>query len=461
MPALLAALALHSLVYEAPSLEDPGDISCQGWCDKIVHCQNKQCSSCSMCGKTVACRPTRKDDLHHESCESWCKAEQMGPHCNTCACRRCDFCSSLVKGGVEDFTPIKCAPASKDDLPYEACSKWCRPEESGVHCGRCACKQCEFCDAVSSAAVPSIGLATIGNKCKPLTRDDASVESCRSYCKSGLVASHCSRCDCKGCSFCSAAELEKCSPFDKADSNVQGCEPFCNPARAKDNCLVCRCKKCDFCRTSFASEKEKPRVALPSPPEVQCATIAQSGSWAGGLIAQVRMEVWEVGGVVRLVYEPGVELDVAKTSGAELQPALSSASVLTFVLGSEEKALRVSNNHRAFEVPSNLIYTSPRTVLLDPIGFVSSTSLPVAPRLPAYRHVQAERMRHCPWLQHFSCLAQMSTCTLTVHKHNFQNKCAATTTKTRTAPPPPPPILHATSCSCPCRLRGAHGVCLS
>ena len=209
----------------------PGEAECQGWCDKLIHCQNPQCSSCPLCGKIVACAPISKDDLRHESCEQWCKPEHKGAHCKSCACRSCGFCdASTAAEGRGHTTPVECAPQNKDDLPYEACTKWCKLTYKDIHCVNCACKQCGFCTATSTPAGTSpapLGMPTAmqdgqsSKQCTPVMRDDASVESCKSYCKRDHSAAHCARCDCKACNFCSATELGECSPFNAADSSVE------------------------------------------------------------------------------------------------------------------------------------------------------------------------------------------------------------------------------------------------
>ena len=201
----------------------PGTTQCEGWCNKIVHCSNPVCSACQMCGEAVACTPISKDDLHHESCEGWCKAENKGPHCNACACRRCSFCgkpkitSAVGITGVDQ--PVECKKTSREDFAYEACSNWCKAEYKSTHCEVCACKACGFCGAkgpgdsssdhpvTAGSKASEMQVGTAGKACASASRDDSSVETCKSYCKKDHAAAHCERCDCKACGFCSAGEV--------------------------------------------------------------------------------------------------------------------------------------------------------------------------------------------------------------------------------------------------------------
>jgi len=70
--------------------------ACAGFCERDAlgqsHCDSPECHSCEVCAQRIACVPTKREDLAHESCERWCKAEHAKSHCSTCACRSCGFC---------------------------------------------------------------------------------------------------------------------------------------------------------------------------------------------------------------------------------------------------------------------------------------------------------------------------------------------------------------------------------
>ena len=257
----------------------PRDIShesCEPWCNSqhhTEHCTTCACKSCGWCGsagggalqpsaaapKGDACAPVAHDDGKFQSCKGYCQEKHASTHCKRCDCQSCNFCQAA--GGAlapaAPRTPASsnnlppdsgraCTRNDANDLPYEACSKWCKPEHRGSHCSACACKSCAFCGGSESPG-ESIGIITSGGggQCTASSHDDGGVESCKGYCSEKHASAHCTRCDCKACGFCSAQRT--CSPHDAADSSVEACESFCLAGRAKDHCPLCRCKRCGFC----------------------------------------------------------------------------------------------------------------------------------------------------------------------------------------------------------------------
>lgn len=219
-------------------------------------------------------------------------------------------------------------------MAYEACAAWCKPSYKDVHCSNCACKACGFCAAPVPGAV--VKTQSAGKTCAAASVDDGKAEDCKLYCTEKHSAAHCARCDCKACPFCAPERRVACAAHNSADSSVASCETFCNAQHATSHCPLCRCKLCSFCNGPTG-------LALPPPPpDAACATVTKRGAWSGGIIAQVRMKVWEAGSVVRLEYEPGVEVSVAKVQGASLR--VVGLSTLTFTLADTDAAVKVGAN---------------------------------------------------------------------------------------------------------------------
>ena len=263
----------------------PSDLkheACQQWCKgahATTHCQSCACKSCSFCtsgtiidvpapGPPVTCAPSAKDDGKVEACKSYCQDKHASAHCPRCDCKACGFCSAVaiaaksaasaasaaaaMAAPVLPFTPaVTCLPFNNDDLKFESCAMWCKPEHRSSHCSLCACKTCNFCGGIASPTggggqrSPVSSIAA-GKACASVSPDDGKVEACKSYCQERHASAHCPRCDCQACGFCSARQV--CSPHNAADTSVESCEGFCLETRSKDHCPLCRCKRCSFCQ---------------------------------------------------------------------------------------------------------------------------------------------------------------------------------------------------------------------
>lgn len=444
--------------------------SCEKWCNSAhagSHCANCACRRCPFCGvaepspptstpatsasmpnlqetasplaSPTACSPVASDDGNVQSCKPYCQEKHGASHCPRCDCQTCPFCLRPS----DAFSPVshavlehkECTPVDKNDLRYEECSRWCAVAHRGVHCSACACKTCAFCGgaeggggaaaapSASSASAASLAAITAGasKACKPASKDDGKVETCKSYCAEMHAAAHCTRCDCKSCNFCASSAA--CEPHDKRDSKVASCEIFCNPAHVDSHCPLCRCKTCAFCGggslpgggsavappptavavpcepftskylgsngdVSFATCepfcraehavshcplcrckqcsfcRDHPVVAAggdpwrfpPPPPDPLCARIGRRGSWADGIIAQVRLKVWEQKSLVRIDWpEAMAAASVVKVDGARL--TLASGSSYTFELDDMAKALSVGGEKAVSSWPRRVAYT--------------------------------------------------------------------------------------------------------
>ena len=220
----------------------------------------------SIAGK--ACASASKDDGKVEACKSYCQDKHASAHCPRCDCKACGFCSAVaiaaksaasaasaaaaMAAPVLPFTPaVTCLPFNNDDLKFESCAMWCKPEHRSSHCSLCACKTCNFCGGIASPTggggqrSPVSSIAA-GKACASVSPDDGKVEACKSYCQERHASAHCPRCDCQACGFCSARQV--CSPHNAADTSVESCEGFCLETRSKDHCPLCRCKRCSFCQ---------------------------------------------------------------------------------------------------------------------------------------------------------------------------------------------------------------------
>ena len=479
---------------------------CAFWCTRgsaSSHCGHSDCAACDICASRVACEPTSRDDLAHESCEPWCNGLHGATHCPSCACRKCSFCAAAstaaVVGGSAAGTSIAaakaipaapvlvaeptaceatanddgsavacksycqarhasahcprcdckgcdfcvhpvsaspaaaapaapapaapkgpvCTPFSKDDLNYEACATWCKAEHRGTHCNSCACRACAFCGGAEAPGDADHALAAIksgsllGTKtCEPTSRDDGKVEHCKSYCLDRFASSHCTRCDCKACSFCSSRHA--CTPHDAHDSTIESCEGACSEQHATAHCPLCRCKKCGFCQAggqqvavacepldekdvsyatcerfcnanhvqshcplcrcrqcsfcqSGASQdathaQSLASAAPPPPPDPSCAALVKSGAWADGIIVQVRMKAWESKSLVRFDWADGVGIggegaggapEVRNVNGATLVQRTklgATGGSLSFSLGDAARAASVGQHLKAFEI---------------------------------------------------------------------------------------------------------------
>ncbi len=261
---------------EPTSARDVAHESCEPWCNtqhQKEHCPTCACRKCPFC-KTAqlsessgnvlsaekACTPLAVDDGKVQACKSYCQERHASTHCKRCDCQSCSFCQRMATAAAATAAPKPtsmsvhqppdtgkaCVKTDANDLPYEACSKWCKAEHRGSHCHTCACKTCSFCGGDERPGVEQAATVVGGGACTAASRDDGHVESCKGYCSEKHASAHCARCDCKACGFCSIQR--SCTPHDAADSAVEACEGFCLESRPQDHCPLCRCKRCGFCR---------------------------------------------------------------------------------------------------------------------------------------------------------------------------------------------------------------------
>jgi hypothetical protein len=142
----------HAVAYLASTPRRRTD-TCAAWCTRDAHsqshCGHPECAACDMCATRVECTPTKKDDLSHEACEPWCKAEHAKAHCPVCACRACSYCqqsqSAATTGAIitvpQAVVPagVACEPTARDDGNAVACKPWCATKHAQAHCPRCDC----------------------------------------------------------------------------------------------------------------------------------------------------------------------------------------------------------------------------------------------------------------------------------------------------------------------------------
>lgn len=247
----------------------------------------------------------------------------------------------------------------------EGCKGWCSEKHAASHCPRCDCKACSWCldpaalartapGLVSSGLLTmrptSSGAAPSGAACTPATKTDTDHEGCATWCQPQHQGAHCPLCACKGCSWChvggggpvSSRPRVACAPHDSNDVNFATCEPFCNSKHIDSHCPLCHCRACTFCSGMDAL------TAPPPPPDPQCATVAKRGSWSGGVIAQVRLKVWEARSLVRLEWPDDAKQRVVGVEGARL--VLTSGGSFTFALDDAARAISVGTNLKAFEI---------------------------------------------------------------------------------------------------------------
>ena len=152
-------------------------------------------------------------------------------------CSACSFANKKALGEPCTFDDItQCSSGKPDDLPYEACSTWCKSTYADVHCEMCGCKSCGFCKAAFASRVPCQSFAP---------RDDTPYEKCDSFCSSRYPGVHCSFCRCRGCSWCKSVEMCDptkrsdcpCEPEKTGDSNVMQCNDWC---KSYTHCTKCK-----------------------------------------------------------------------------------------------------------------------------------------------------------------------------------------------------------------------------
>mmetsp|Transcript_12476 Transcript_12476/g.26960 ORF Transcript_12476/g.26960 Transcript_12476/m.26960 type:complete len:362 (-) Transcript_12476:713-1798(-) len=196
-------------------------------------------------------------------CEPWC--QNNGEHLKWCKCSACSFATKGLNPGdqcsFDDVT--RCAPTSKEDLPYEACSTWCSEKYADAHCDMCACRRCQFCRAALDARVACKSFAPAGG--------DTTYERCDAFCDARYSAVHCSMCRCRSCSFC--ADVAMCDPTERDDCS-------CDPTHAKDShtlmcasfcsrsshCSQCKCAACPLCLgEGMPSQPPPPPLSPPKP----------------------------------------------------------------------------------------------------------------------------------------------------------------------------------------------------
>lgn len=97
--------------------------ACATWCARDAygasHCGHPECTACTECSARVSCTPIKKEDISHESCERWCKAEHAAAHCPACACRACTFCA-VSKAAESDASSPRTAQLESEAPQQEA-----------------------------------------------------------------------------------------------------------------------------------------------------------------------------------------------------------------------------------------------------------------------------------------------------------------------------------------------------
>lgn len=194
-------------------------------------------------------------------CEPWCQNTEQ--HVKYCKCSACSFANKKALGEPCTFDDVtKCSSGKQDDLPYEACSTWCKSTYADVHCEMCGCKACAFCKAALASRVPCQSFAP---------RDDTPYEKCDSFCSSRYPDVHCSLCRCRGCSWCKGREMCDptkrndcaCEPEKTGDSRVMQCNDWC---KSYSHCTKCKCAACPFCMAKTQPRTPPQPPALPPPP---------------------------------------------------------------------------------------------------------------------------------------------------------------------------------------------------
>ncbi len=123
-------VALAVLLASAIATKDSTTAQCEPWCQNTeAHIKYCKCSACSFAGKhavgeacsfadVTRCESNKPDDLPYEACSSWCKATYADAHCEMCACRACDFCAAAFASRVACSS---FAPPGRD-VDYEKCA---------------------------------------------------------------------------------------------------------------------------------------------------------------------------------------------------------------------------------------------------------------------------------------------------------------------------------------------------
>ena len=106
-----SALAGGLLLASSSALGQVGSSApaCATWCSSsakgMLHCGRPDCADCGFCASRVACTPSKKEDLSHESCERWCKDEHAAAHCTACSCKSCSYCKARAAASVSPPPP--------------------------------------------------------------------------------------------------------------------------------------------------------------------------------------------------------------------------------------------------------------------------------------------------------------------------------------------------------------------
>ena len=189
----------------ASSAAQASDGSCAFWCTRdsggTSHCTHPECSGCSICTSMVSCTPSSTNDLSHQACEPWCKAQHQQEHCSACSCSACAFCgpgAAATTGAAPVAAPKPCQAVARDDGNVEACQGYCTSKHASAHCTRCDCKMCDFCASPSVSILPPSGASSsmagggppTGPACTPTSRDDLSYKACQKWCKPERALPH-------------------------------------------------------------------------------------------------------------------------------------------------------------------------------------------------------------------------------------------------------------------------------
>lgn len=236
-----SSMALASGAVSAP-LHD-----CESFCDaafKRAHCALDKCLACSFCG----CDSGIEGDAKKQTCADWCALESATSHCSWCSCQACAFCDAgggalpppdQQAAGAAHGVAVgshQCAPADEQDASVFDCQLFCSPDFRDEHCSRCQCKGCKFCSCTSDH------------------EGDTPHEACSAWCSVDFHKTHCSWCACSACDYCRVGV--PCDSFLPDDTRHETCEDFCDEGFAERHCDFCKCRDCDFCAAALIGERE-------------------------------------------------------------------------------------------------------------------------------------------------------------------------------------------------------------